>query len=58
MIRSHGPLVIYGEVMDLPPELAVKFESFSQWLTSELAVLEARWTPHAAPLARTALQQK
>jgi hypothetical protein len=58
MSRSHGSVVIYGDEMKLRPELVEKFESFAQWLTSELAGLEARWTAHAAPLTRAAVKQE
>ena len=58
MIRSHGSVVIYGDELHLPPDSAKKFEGFSNWLNGELAVLEARWTRHAAPLARTEMKQE
>jgi hypothetical protein len=58
MIRSHGTVVIYGDELELPPDLIKKIETFSQWLSCELDVLEARWRPHAAPLARAASKQE
>ena len=58
MIRSHGTVVIYGDELDLPPDLVKKIETFSQWLEGELEVLEARWMPHAAPIARAVCKQE
>lgn len=56
MSRSHDSVVIYSDQIPLPKTSIEKLEAFQQWLSDQLATLEARWSPWAAPRARRVIR--